>query len=150
MTELLMREAVDLLPSHPETGFVDQSSLLRPVVPLDQENLAGKTPPAVSVVIQLCSEIRLPSSDIDRFSREGGPLRELGQFLALYFGEASHPVRYRKTRGVDRMDLQHQIALLFVNPSFINCRNSSVAKHLLHTGSQSMAKGGMFCCRDGR
>ena len=34
-----MWEAVDLHPSHPETGFVDQSSLLRPVVPLDQENL---------------------------------------------------------------------------------------------------------------
>ena len=39
MTKLLMREAVGSHSSHLETGFVDQSSLLRPVVPLDQENL---------------------------------------------------------------------------------------------------------------
>ena len=39
MTKLLMREAVGSHSSHLETGFVDQSSLLRPVVPPDQENL---------------------------------------------------------------------------------------------------------------
>ena len=39
MSELLIREAVDLHPSHPEVGSVDQSSLLRLVVSLYQENL---------------------------------------------------------------------------------------------------------------
>ena len=39
MSELLMREAVDLHPSHPEIGSVGQSLLLRLVVSLDQENL---------------------------------------------------------------------------------------------------------------
>ena len=39
ISSLLMREAVDLHPSHPEIRSVDQSCLLRLVVGPDQENL---------------------------------------------------------------------------------------------------------------
>ena len=54
MTELLMREVVDLRPSHPETGFADQSSLLRLVVSLDQEDLPPEYGRKVSALRQSC------------------------------------------------------------------------------------------------
>ena len=54
MYELLMREAVDLHPYHLEIGYVDQSSLPRLVVSLDQEDLPPEPDRKVSARRQSC------------------------------------------------------------------------------------------------
>ena len=115
ISELLMREAVDLHPSHPEVRSVDQSSLLRLVVSLYQENLRPEPARKDSARHRSCHPALFGNQPVQHQYRqafpEGWAVGEAwASFCALFFrGGVSSALS--EDRG---MDPQYQIPLLFV------------------------------------